>query len=174
MHIRFLDDDDGQGPGPSPAAAVPHPAAHAAFAGTPGFQCVSSIRVDFNKDATYVFDLCHNGAGLVAASLSNTRIKLFNFRCLEAAGCGAEAAQGTGRRLPPPPPLPGRRRPLHTPPTRCCSEGGLTFAGDLVGHEGMVRELSFALPDQPHLLHSCAADGTVRGWDARVGQQVER
>ena len=38
----------------------------------------------------------------------------------------------------------------------------------------MLQELRFCLPDAPHLLHSCAADGTVRGWDARVGQQVER
>ncbi len=45
--------------------------------------------------------------------------------------------------------------------------------GDLVGHEGMLRELKFDLPDAPHLLHSCGADGTVCGWDTRSGQQVE-
>lgn len=54
------------------------------------------------------------------------------------------------------------------------SEGGLAFAGDLLGHEGMLRAASFCLPDQPHLLHSCASDGTVRGWDARSGAQVEQ
>ncbi|KAI3427924.1 hypothetical protein D9Q98_006316 [Chlorella vulgaris] len=120
MHIQF--DEAGQ---PRPHAAHPSVAA--------GFQCVSSVRVDFQSDATYVFELAHNGQGLVAAALSNTRIKLFNF-----------------------------------------SEGGLHFAGDLTGHEGMVRQLRFSLPDQPQLLHSCGADGTVRGWDSRAGQQVER
>jgi WD40 repeat protein len=44
----------------------------------------------------------------------------------------------------------------------------------MVGHEGSIRELHFCLPDQPQLLHSCAADGSVRGWDTRSGQQVER
>jgi WD40 repeat protein len=74
-----------------------------------------------------------------------------------------------------------RRRCRRLPPltTSCseleqCSEGGLHFAGDLTGHEGMVRQLRFSLPDQPQLLHSCGADGTVRGWDSRAGQQVER
>jgi hypothetical protein len=79
MHIRFGDGDDEQAP--VPAAAPQHVAPHAAFAG-PGFQCVSSVRVDFdNKDQCYVFQLTHNGQGLVAASLSNKRIKLFRFRC---------------------------------------------------------------------------------------------
>lgn len=54
------------------------------------------------------------------------------------------------------------------------SEGGLAFVGDLLGHEGMLRQLRFCLPEQPTLLHSCAADGSVRGWDTRSGQQVER
>lgn len=67
MHIQF--DEAGQ---PRPHAAHPSVAA--------GFQCVSSVRVDFQSDATYVFELAHNGQGLVAAALSNTRIKLFNFR----------------------------------------------------------------------------------------------
>ena len=47
--------------------------------------------------------------------------------------------------------------------------------GDLLGHEGSIRALHFPLPaDQPHLLHSCSADGTLRGWDVRSGLQVER
>ena len=62
---------------------------------------------------------------------------------------------------------------LTLPTPAHCSEGGLSFVGDLVGHEGMLRELHFDLPDAPHLLHSCGADGTVRGWDTRSGQQAE-
>ncbi|KAL4444367.1 hypothetical protein ABPG75_012104 [Micractinium tetrahymenae] len=132
MHIRFADDDD-EAPGPS-AAAPQHAAPHASFAGSQNFCCASTVRVDFDqKDQCYVFELAHSpGADLVAAALSNRRIKLFNF-----------------------------------------GEGGLQFVGDLVGHEGMLQEVHFCLPDQPALLHSCAADGTVRGWDARSGQQVE-
>jgi WD40 repeat protein len=76
------------------------------------------------------------------------------------------------------PPVPCRQTRVCCPrpaaPFNPRSEGGLQFVGDLVGHEGSIRELHFCLPDQPQLLHSCAADGSVRGWDTRSGQQVER
>lgn len=91
-------------------------------------------------------------------------------KALARGSAGAATARNlvTPTSAPPllPPPLLFYRNP--------CSEGGLQFVGDLVGHEGMLRELEFGLSDQPHQLHSCAADGTVRGWDTRSGQQVER
>jgi WD repeat-containing protein 89 len=59
-------------------------------------------------------------------------------------------------------------------PLDTCREAGFQFSGDLLGHSGVVAESHFALPDEPHVLHSCAADGTVRGWDVRSGQQTER
>lgn len=49
----------------------------------------------------------------------------------------------------------------------------LTHLGDLVGHTDTITDVSFALPEAPHALHSCSRDGTVRGWDVRSGQQVE-
>ena len=77
MHLRFGDSDE-EGAAPPPAA-VPV-AAHAGLAS--GFECVASVRTDFDqKDQCYVFELAHSpGASLVAAALSNRRIKLFNFR----------------------------------------------------------------------------------------------
>ena len=194
MHLRFGDSDD-EGPGPSGAAPAAPGAAPFAGSGAPpalggAFQCVSSVRTDFEaQDTCYVFELAHSpGGSLVAAALSNKRIKLFNFRWGEggprwgegtcAAGCRAAAGE-VGQ------PADGSRAllllhsrpvcpcPLPHPPPPPRSEGGLSFVGDLVGHEGMLRELHFGLPDAPHLLHSCGADGTVRGWDTRSGQQVE-
>lgn len=174
-HIRF--NEEGQ-----PLQHAAHASSAPVFSSSQSFQCVSSVRVDFNKDATYVFQLAHSpGTGLVAAALSNKRIKLFNFRC----GAGTAA---TPRHRPPArrlrlPPLCRRcllplwfavASPWHPSSFLCCSEGGLQFVGELTGHEGMVRELRFCLPDQPHLLHSAGGDGTVRGWDTRAGQQVER
>lgn len=76
MHVRFDSDDE------EAQAAVPqHAAAPAGFSGAQGFHLLSSVRVDFDlKDQCYVFELAHSpGAGLVAAALSNRRIKLFNF-----------------------------------------------------------------------------------------------
>lgn len=95
---------------------------------------------------------------------------------------GADASDVRSSSLLPPLPAassrPASPSPFFPPPRSLvipiCSEGGLQFVGDLMGHEGMLREVHFCLPDQPALLHSCAADGTVRGWDARSGQQVER
>ena len=53
-------------------------------------------------------------------------------------------------------------------------ESGLEYERDLQGHSNTIGDLQFALPDAPHALHSCAADGTVLGWDTRVGKQVRR
>lgn len=83
MHKRF-DSDEEELPGPSGAGAAVRTAPcgpHASFPTAQNFQCVSSVRVDFDqKDQCYVFELAHSpGAGLVAAALSNRRIKLFNF-----------------------------------------------------------------------------------------------
>ena len=78
MHIHFGSDEEGPR-----LAAAPAPAAqHAGFSAGPGFQCISSVRTDFDqKDQCYVFELAHSsGAGIVAAALSNRRIKLFNFK----------------------------------------------------------------------------------------------
>lgn len=96
MHLRFNDSDD-EGAGPSGAAPAAAPAADgfappaaAAAAGHQGpFHCVSTVRTDFDaKDTCYVFELAHSpGSSLVAAALSNKRIKLFNFGC----GAGARA-----------------------------------------------------------------------------------
>jgi hypothetical protein len=51
-------------------------------------------------------------------------------------------------------------------------ESGLEYERDLQGHSNTISDLQYALPDAPHALHSCAADGTVLGWDTRVGKQV--
>lgn len=50
----------------------------------------------------------------------------------------------------------------------------LTHVGDLKGHNGTISDVAFSVPDLPHLVHSCSADGTVKGWDIRSGQQVEK
>jgi hypothetical protein len=55
-----------------------------------------------------------------------------------------------------------------------CRESGLQFAGDLAGHSGPITDAHFALPEEPSLLHTSSADGTVRGWDVRSGQTVEQ
>jgi hypothetical protein len=54
-----------------------------------------------------------------------------------------------------------------------CSEAGLEFIGDLRGHTQRITGARFDIPEEPHLLHTSSADGTVRGWDTRSGQQVE-
>lgn len=78
MHLHFDSDDEGGLAGPL-APAAGHAAPHAAFSASPGFQCVSSVRVDYDKDQCYVFQMVHSpGTGIVAAALSNKRIKLFN------------------------------------------------------------------------------------------------
>ncbi len=52
--------------------------------------------------------------------------------------------------------------------------GGLTYVGELTGHSDTISDISIAGPDTPHALYSSSADGTVRGWDSRSGQQVQR
>lgn len=177
MHLHFGSDDEEAGRG-APAALPASAPSHVGLTGS-GFQSVANVRVDFDRDQTYVFELAHSSTGIVAAALSNKRIKLFQFRWGDGRGRGTSAC------LPPLPPACRRRRlqaplastplrPRVRPPCPRRSEGGLQFVGDLVGHEGMLRELAFDLPDQPHLLHSAGADGSVRGWDTRAGQEVER
>ena len=48
------------------------------------------------------------------------------------------------------------------------------FVGEFVGHEGKVNDLAFASAAEPQTLLSCSSDSTIRGWDARSGQEVER
>lgn len=68
--------------------------------------------------------------------------------------------------------LPAQPTPVACPaPTR--SETGLEFMGDLTGHTDRITDVRFDLPDEPHLVHTSSGDGSVRGWDARTGQQVE-
>lgn len=76
MHVRFDSDDEEAAP-----AVQQHAAPPASSSGSQSWHFVSSARVDFDqKDQCYVFELAHSpGAGLVAAALSNRRIKLFNF-----------------------------------------------------------------------------------------------
>lgn len=109
QHIRFDSDDedlvDAGGPSgsraashgfastseagaayiPPPTAPRQHLAGGAGAAAPAGaaFQCVSAIRTDFDQqDQCYVLDLVHSpAAGVVAASLSNRRAKLYRFRC---------------------------------------------------------------------------------------------
>ena len=79
MHVRF--DDGSEGCGQQAAVEFPTAPRAASFASGPGFQCLASVRTDFDKDQCYVFELAHCPAtGLVAAALSNRRIKLFNFK----------------------------------------------------------------------------------------------
>lgn len=51
---------------------------------------------------------------------------------------------------------------------------GLSFVGSLNGHSDIITSVSYAMADTPHALYSSSEDGTVRGWDARTGQQAER
>jgi WD repeat-containing protein 89 len=49
-------------------------------------------------------------------------------------------------------------------------EGGLQFTGSLSGHTGTITSAQCPLLDEPHLLQTTSADGTVREWDLRTGQ----
>ncbi|KAL5561476.1 hypothetical protein UlMin_031223 [Ulmus minor] len=46
------------------------------------------------------------------------------------------------------------------------------FYGECKGHSDTINHISFAGPVDPHVLHSCSSDGTIRGWDTRTLQQV--
>ena len=51
---------------------------------------------------------------------------------------------------------------------------GLSFVGSLNGHRDIITSISYAMADTPYALYSSSEDGTVRGWDARTGQEAER
>lgn len=97
MHIHFNSDDEQEerrrthGLASTSAAAAayvqPHQARQQLSA---GFQCVSSVRTDFDQqDQCYVLDLVHSpAAGVVAASLSNRRVKLYKFRWVQPGAGG--------------------------------------------------------------------------------------
>lgn len=50
----------------------------------------------------------------------------------------------------------------------------LSHAGDIQAHAKRINDASFPFQDAPQALYSCSADGTVRGFDARNGQEAER
>ena len=81
MHIRFPGEELERGEGRqalhASTSSDPSPASAAAL-----FSCVASVRTDFNRgDQCYVLHLAQApGQPLVAASLSNGRIKLFSVR----------------------------------------------------------------------------------------------
>ena len=52
--------------------------------------------------------------------------------------------------------------------------GGLAYVGELIGHTDTISALAFAGTDNPHSLYSSSADGSVRAWDSRSGQQTHR
>lgn len=52
--------------------------------------------------------------------------------------------------------------------------GGLSFVGTFDRHTDTITSISYPLADTPHALYSSSEDGSVRGWDVRSGQQVER
>jgi len=49
-------------------------------------------------------------------------------------------------------------------------DGSLQFTGSLSGHTGTITSAQCSLEDEPHLLQTTSADGTVREWDLRTGQ----
>ena len=58
--------------------------------------------------------------------------------------------------------------------TYSASSAELTHAIDLLGHSATITDLAFTSPaEQPSMLHSSSADGSIKGWDLRSGKQVE-
>ena len=51
---------------------------------------------------------------------------------------------------------------------------GLQSVNTLSGHSATISDVAFCIQDSPHLVHTSSADGTVRGWDIRSNQQVEK
>lgn len=78
MHIRFKNEDEVTELQASGAAASCAPPLQQA--GVAAWHCAASIRVDFDQqDRCYVLELISQPSeGLVAARLSNRRIKLFS------------------------------------------------------------------------------------------------
>ena len=82
QHIRFVGSDDEDQPMhgdlAAPSAAVPA----AAVGPTVSMNCIATINTDYDtKDQCYVLQLVHiPAAALVAATLSNRRVKLFALR----------------------------------------------------------------------------------------------
>lgn len=51
----------------------------------------------------------------------------------------------------------------------------LAPVGELKGHTGTITDMAFdSTAGQPHSVLSSSADGTVRAWDTRTGQQAEK
>jgi WD40 repeat protein len=49
----------------------------------------------------------------------------------------------------------------------------LTHTADLKGHTRTITDLQFPDPAAPYAAFTSSADGTVRGWDLRSGQQAQ-
>jgi hypothetical protein len=49
----------------------------------------------------------------------------------------------------------------------------LTHSADLKGHTRTITDLQFPSADAPFAAYTSSADGTVRGWDLRSGQQAQ-
>ena len=83
VHTKFVDDSDDEMIAAAPAApplAGPATASHPSP--TAQLRCSFTIRTDYDAQAAcYVLQVVHSpGAGLVAATLSNTLTKLYAFR----------------------------------------------------------------------------------------------
>ncbi|KAG7672988.1 hypothetical protein Ndes2526B_g08485 [Nannochloris sp. 'desiccata'] len=50
------------------------------------------------------------------------------------------------------------------------NDGGLQFTGSISGHTGTITSAQCPLEDEPYLLQTTSADGSVREWDLRTGQ----
>ena len=90
VHIKFVDSDDDMAaapfaaaePGAQPSAALNYSSTASPSSDTAALRCAFTIRADYEAAGTcYVFQLVHSpGAGLVAATLSNTITKLYGFK----------------------------------------------------------------------------------------------
>jgi WD40 repeat protein len=62
----------------------------------------------------------------------------------------------------------------HTIKTYSVHGEGLSHAGDVLAHAKTITDAAFPLADAPGALFSASADGSVRAWDLRSGQEAER